>query len=334
MAETDTLPSFLWLTERDVTSLINLSGVIAALERALVLEAEGKARNMYKAQTVWDKGSTNVTGAQFVSEGFSGGKIWTNVGGSSEPLTVLHGAADGKLRAIIESIALGTMRTAALASVATKFLAAEGADDLAIIGSGKQSLTQVAAVHAVRPLKRLRVFSPTPANRAAFVDLVKSKYTFEVVNAPSIEAAVKDAPIISTFTRARVPFLSADMIAKGAHLNAGGAIIPAYAEITPDVVGRASLIVVDNIEQCRENARELNDAFAAGIGGGWESVRQLSAVVKAGKPRPAGTDLTLYKFMGVGLADLAAGIEIYRRAQAQGKGTKREHAVRFPVDLS
>ena len=117
-------------------------------------------------------------------------------------------------------------------------------------------------------------------------------------------------------------------------LDAGGAIIPAYAEITPDVVGRASLIVVDNIEQCRENARELNDAFAAGIGGGWESVRQLSAVVKAGKPRPAGTDLTLYKFMGVGLADLAAGIEIYRRALAQGKGTKRDHAVRFPVDLS
>ncbi len=334
MAVAATLPPFLWLTEQDVTSLINLSDVIAALERALVLEAEGKAKNMYKAQTVWDQGSTNVTGAQFVSEGFSGGKIWTNVGGSSEPLTVLHGADDGKVRAIIESIALGTMRTAALASVATKYLAAEGADDLAIIGTGKQSLTQVAAVHAVRPLKRLRVFSPTPENRAKFVELVKSKYKFEVVDAPSVEAAVKDAPIVSTFTRARQPFLSAAMIAKGAHVNAGGAIIPAYAEITPDVVGRASMIVVDNLEQCKENARELNDAFAQGLGGGWDRVQQLSQVVKASKVRPAGVDLTLYKFMGLGLADLAAGIEIYRRAQKQGKGTPREHAVRFPVDLS
>jgi ornithine cyclodeaminase len=186
----------------------------------------------------------------------------------------------------------------------------------------------------VRPLKRLRVFSPTPENRAKFVELVTSKYQFEVMNAPSIEAAVKDAPIVSTFTRARQSFLAADMIAKGAHVNAGGAIIPAYAEITPDVVGRASLIVVDNLEQCKENARELNDAFANGIGGGWDRVRQISTVVKAGKGRPAGTDLTLYKFMGVGLADLAAGIEIYRRAQKQGKGTPREHAIRFPVDLS
>lgn len=337
MADAAPLPPFLWLTEKDVTSLINLSGVVAALERALLLEAEGKAKNMYKAQTVWDAGSVNVTGAQFVSEGFAGGKMWCNVGGSSEPLTILHDAANGKVKAIFESIALGQMRTAALASVATKYLAPEGADDLAIVGTGKQSITQVAAVHVARPLKRLRVYSPTPANRAAFVELVKKQFKFEVVNAGSLEDCVKDAPMVATFTRAREPFLHAGMIAKGAHVTAGGAIIPAYAEIFPDVVGRASMIVVDNIEQCRENARELNDAFAAGIGAGWGAVKQLSEIVKAanGKPaRPAGVDLTLYKFMGLGLGDVAAAIEIYKRALAKGMGTPREHAVRFLPDLS
>jgi alanine dehydrogenase len=337
MADAQPLPPFLWLTEKDVTSLINLSGVVAALERALLLEAEGKAVNMYKAQTVWDAGSVNVTGAQFVSEGFAGGKMWCNVGGSSEPLTILHDAANGKVNAIFESIALGQMRTAALASVATKYLAPEGADDLAIVGTGKQSITQVAAVHVARPLKRLRVFSPTPANRAAFVDLVKKQFSFEVVNAGSLEDCVKDAPMVATFTRAREPFLKAAMIAKGAHVTAGGAIIPAYAEIFPDVVARASMIVVDNIEQCQENARELNDAFAAGIGAGWGAVQQLSAIVKAasGKvARPAGTDLTLYKFMGLGLGDIAAAMEIYKRAVAKGVGSKREHAVRCPPDLS
>jgi ornithine cyclodeaminase len=60
----------------------------------------------------------------------------------------------------------------------------------------------------------------------------------------------------------------------------------------------------------------------------------LSAVVAEGKGRPAGAKLTLFKFMGVGLGDLAAGIEIYRRALQQGKGRKLPHAVRFPVDLS
>lgn len=337
MADAAPLPPFLWLTEKDVTSLINLSGVVAALERALLLEAEGKAVNMYKAQTVWDAGSVNVTGAQFVSEGFAGGKMWCNVGGSSEPLTILHDAANGKIKAIFESIALGQMRTAALASVATKYLAPEGADDLAIVGTGKQSITQVAAVHVARPLKRLRVFSPTPTNRASFVELVKKQFPFEVINAGSLEDCVKDAPMVATFTRAREPFLKADMIAKGAHVTAGGAIIPAYAEIFPDVVARASMIVVDNIEQCQENARELNDAFAKGIGAGWGAVKQLSAIVKAanGKPaRPAGIDLTLYKFMGLGLGDVAAAMEIYKRAVAKGVGIQREHAVRCSPDLS
>ncbi len=337
MADAQALPPFLWLTEKDVTSLINLSGVVAALERALLLEAEGKAANMYKAQTVWDQGSVNVTGAQFVSEGFVGGKMWCNVGGSSEPLTILHDATNGKVKAIFESIALGQMRTAALASVATKYLAAEGADDMAIVGTGKQSITQVAAVHVVRPLKRLRVYSPTAANRAAFVDLVKKQFPFEVVNAGSLEDCVKDAPIVATFTRAREPFLPAEMLAKGVHVTAGGAIIPAYAEIFPDVVGRASMIVVDNIQQCQENARELNDAFAAGIGAGWGAVQQLSAVVKAanGKvARPAGADMTLYKFMGLGLGDVAAAMEIYKRAVAKGAGIPRDHAVRFLPDLS
>lgn len=337
MADAQPLPPFLWLTEKDVTSLINLSGVVAALERALLLEADGKAVNMYKAQTVWDAGSVNVTGAQFVSEGFAGGKMWCNVGGSSEPLTILHDAANGKVKAIFESIALGQMRTAALASVATKYLAPEGADDLAIVGTGKQSITQVAAVHVARPLKRLRVFSPTPANRASFVELVKKQFPFEVVNAGSLEECVKDAPMVATFTRAREPFLKADMIAKGAHVTAGGAIIPAYAEIFPDVVARAAMIVVDNIEQCQENTRELNDAFAAGIGAGWGAVKQLSAIVKAanGKvARPAGTDLTLYKFMGLGLGDIAAAMEIYKRAVAKGVGSQREHAVRYPPDLT
>jgi ornithine cyclodeaminase len=324
---------FLWLTEADVVSLINLSGVIEALERALRLEHEGKAKNMYKAQTVWKTGSTNVTGAQFLGDGFSGAKVWTNVGGSSEPLTVLHGADDGHVRAIIESIALGTMRTAALAGVATKWLAVPGADEMALVGSGKQSITQVAAVHAVRPLKRLRVWSPRAESRAQFVALARTKFKFEVVDAPTLEDCVKDAPIVSTVTRAKDPFLFLRHLAPGAHLNAVGAIIPEFAEIAPEVVAAADRIVVDNLEQVQENSRELQSHLGTDPKR-WQSVLALAAVVAEGKGRPAGARLTLFKFMGVGLGDVAAGVEIYRRALAQGKGRKMPHAVRFPVDLS
>jgi ornithine cyclodeaminase len=325
--------TFLWITEAEVVSLINLSGVIEALDAALRLEYEGKAKNLRKGQTAWDGGSLNITGAQFTGTGFSGAKVWTNVGGKSAPLVLLHGSNDGQLKAIVEAVALGQMRTAALAAVATRYLAAEDADDMAVVGSGKQAMTQVAAVNAVRPLKRLRVFSPTPANRARFAEDIRSKYAFEVVERDSVAACVKDAPIITTVTRAQEPFLTAEMIAPGAHLNAAGAIITGFAEITADVVARADKVVVDNMEGCREDSRELQ-SFYDGQGGDWNDVIELKTIVGKGEKRAPGTDLTLFKWMGVGLADLAAGIEIFHRAKAKGAGRELPHPSRAPVDLS
>lgn len=325
--------TFLWLTEADVVSLINLSGVIAALESGLKLEAEGLAKNLHKGQSVWQGGSLNITGAQFTGLGFAGAKVWSNVGGKSAPLVLLHGADDGQLKAIIEAVALGQMRTAALAAVATRWLAAVDADDMGLVGTGKQAITQVAAVHAVRPLKRLRVFSPTAANRARFAETVRERFGFEVVEASSVEDAVSDAPIITTVTRAKEPFLSSSMVAPGSHINAAGAIITGFAEIGDDIVTRCDRVVVDNLEQCRELSRELQSFYDGGPGD-WGDVRVLSDLVAAGEPRPAGLDLTLFKWMGVGLADLAAGIEIFGRAQSQGLGTRYPHPGRAAPDLS
>jgi ornithine cyclodeaminase len=325
--------TFLWLTEADVVSLINLSGVIAALESGLKLEAEGLAKNLHKGQSVWQGGSLNITGAQFTGLGFAGAKVWNNVGGKSAPLVLLHGADDGQLKAIIEAVALGQMRTAALAAVATRWLATEGADDMGLVGTGKQAITQVAAVHAVRPLKRLRVFSPTAANRARFAETVRERFGFEVVEASSVEDAVSDAPIITTVTRAKEPFLSSSMVAPGSHINAAGAIITGFAEIGDDILTRCDRVVVDNLEQCRELSRELQSFYDGGPGD-WGDVRVLSDLVAAGEPRPVGLDLTLFKWMGVGLADLAAGIEIFGRAQSHGVGTPYPHPGRAAPDLS
>lgn len=330
----DTAPqTFLWLTEAEVVSLINLSGVIDALEKGLRLEAEGKARNLHKGQSVWEGGSLNITGAQYTGIGFAGAKVWSNVGGKSAPLVLLHGSSDGQLKAVIEAVALGQMRTAALAAVATRYLASEDADDMAVIGTGKQSFPQVAAVNAVRPLKRLRVFSPTAENRARFAAEARKRWGCEVVEGSSVEDTVRDAPIVTTVTRAKDPFLFADMLAPGTHINAAGAIIPAFAEVAEDVLARCDRVVVDNLDQCREMSRELQSFFDDGPGD-WNDIVPLCEVVAKGQGRPAGADLTLFKWMGVGLADLAAGIEIYQRAQDRGVGRVLPHPQKVAPDLS
>ena len=59
--------------------------------------------------------------------------------------------------------------------------------------------------------------------------------------------------------------------------------------------------------------------------GRWEDVQSLASLVASRQKRSPGDDLTLFKSLGMGISDLAVGIEIYRRAIAQGAGRPIEH---------
>src|SRR5205809_7448430 len=216
-----------WITEADVVQSIELRDAIDALTRGLLEEAAGSARNMEKTAAHWGKSSNmHAIGAVFEGANVFGTKTWGNTPeGGSTPLLILWNAITAKLWAIIEARALGQMRTGAMSAIATKWMSVRDADDLAIIGSGKQALTQVAAVAAVWPLRRIRVFSPTPAKRNAFADKLRSMFPgTEIKVADDAARATDGASIITLITRAREPVLSSSMVARGAHVNAAGAI--------------------------------------------------------------------------------------------------------------
>ena len=115
------------------------------------------------------------------------------------------------------------------------------------------------------------------------------------------------------------------MIAKGAHINAIGAIVPSRAEIAGDVLERCSHIVVDSVPQAQKLSRELMDFFGAADQEGWEQVRSLADLVAAGESRGASDNLTVFKSLGMGISDLALGIELYRKARAEGVGREFAH---------
>ena len=314
----------LWITEAEVVEALSLPEAIEALQNCLALEAAGTARNMPKTHQIWGGHHTlHAIGAVVEGASTVGTKTWAHTAGGATPLVTLWNSDSGRLEAIIEAFALGQMRTGGISGVATARMAKKHADDLAIIGTGKQAITQVVAVAAVRPLKRIRVFSPTPENRRSFLAKLEKLFpTTTLVDAASVEEAVKDAPIVTLVTRARSPILSAQMMAPGAHLNAVGAITPEREEFTQDVFERTSLIAVDAVDSVKSLSAEFRKRFGAGD---WSSVRPLSQLVAAKSERPAGADITLFKAMGMGLSDLALGIEILKRVRAKGGGRTIPH---------
>jgi alanine dehydrogenase len=314
-------PSPLWISEAEVVAMMDMGDAIKALERGLLMEAEGAAANMVKTHVAWDNGATlHAIGAAFPNEGFAGTKTWAHTADGAAPLLILFDSRTGALKAVIEAFALGQLRTASASGIATNVLAAKNADDFAIIGTGKQAITQVAAVLAVRPIKRIRVFGRNEERRERFAARVKEEFDIEALATRSVPEAVAGASIITAATRATEPVIRAEMIVRGAHLNAIGAIVPTRAEVAPDVLERCSQIVVDSLPQAQKLSRELIDFLGPADQEGWKRVKSLAELVAAGEPRHPSDDVTLFKSLGTGISDVSLGIEVYRKACALGLG--------------
>jgi alanine dehydrogenase len=318
----------LWITESDVVELMAMPEAIAALRGGLIEEARGSAQNMVKTHAVYDGHSTlHAIGAVFAGKRIVGTKTWTHTEGGACPLLLLFSADDGQLIAIIEAFALGQMRTGGISGLATDCLASADARVMALIGSGKQSITQVAAVAAVRPIDVVRVWSPTAAKREAFAATAAKRIGVRVTAVDTLNAAIDGADVITLATRAREPFLTEAMPKQGAHINAVGAIALDRAEFTAGVIARGSVIAADSIPQVHNLSREFRDAFGEDQAQ-WTRVARLSDLVAVGSGRPPDSDLTLFKAMGMGISDLSLGIALLDRARAEGVGREFPAVVR------
>ncbi len=315
----------IWISEAEIAGLMDMGDAIAALEKGLRQEAAGQAHNMVKTHATWGKGNTlHAIGAVFEAEGFIGTKTWAHTEGGATPLLLLFGAADGSLKAIIEAFVLGQFRTGGISGVATKYMAKPDAHDMALIGTGKQAITQLAAVAAVRKLSRVRVFGRDRTKRDEFIARVKAELGLVAEAPASVAEACAGADIVTVVTRATQPIVTSDMLAKGCHFNAVGAITPERTEFDPALLARAATVVADSIPQVRKLSREFMDYFGADEGK-WRKVASLASTVAAALPRAADADLTVFKAMGMGISDLSLGIELYRRATAKGQGRAFPH---------
>lgn len=316
----------LWISESDVVALLDLKEAIAALEDALRKEASGEAQNMTKTLLQYGtpgegKGpsapSANLHAIGGKLGDLVGTKTWTHTPGGTCPLLLLWSATDGSLAAVIEAFALGNMRTGGISGVAAEWMAKPDAKVFGLIGTGKQALAQAATMLAVRPIERLQVYSPRPESRPAFVAKAREEFGIDVVECGSAAQACRGAQIVTLVTRASEPFLAAQMLEPGAHLNAVGAIAPDREEFAQDVFDRASLVAVDNVPGVQQLSREFMTRYGKR---GWDGVVPLSRLIAAGRRRAPRDDVTLFKAMGMGISDLALGVELLRRARQRGIG--------------
>ena len=113
------------------------------------------------------------------------------------------------------------------------------------------------------------------------------------------------------------------MLERGTHLNAVGAIARDREEFSQDVFARTneltSAIAVDMVASVQQLSCEFRTRFGE-PGPRWDAVPPLSKLIASGRRRNAADDLSIFKSMGMGISDLALGVELVRRARTQGVG--------------
>lgn len=306
------------LTDADVAKLVDAKAALKAVERGLLAEAAGQAETLPKSVLRFanDVNSLHMLGAVSPALGLGGVKSWLHAGPVAHPLLVLFDSANARFLGTIEATVLSNLRTAALAGLATDRLAARDASDLALIGSGKLASAMLASIASVRPLRSVRIWSPTAANRDTLAAMATSELGLDAVAVETPDAALEGATIVGMAARTPKPVFEAKAIARGAHVNAIGITVSGRTEIPPALFERCALVCTDSRGAAQALSDDLGGHYKAP--GDWDAVVPLSTIAASRAPRQSDWDVTLYKGMGTGVADLALAAEVLLRAKARG----------------
>lgn len=323
------MPSILVLSEHDVRRFLPMAECIDVMADALADLARGDA--VLPLRTVaWlpdRRGALATMPALLPGLGALGAKVITVFPGnaatdldSHQGAVLLFEPERGRLLAVLDASSITAIRTAAVSGVATRILARGDADDLAILGSGVQARAHLEAMLAVRPIRRVRVWSRTPEHARRFAEQAAAA-GIPVHPTATAEAAVDGATIVCTTTAATEPVLRGAWLAPGAHVNAVGSSTPAARELDSDAVARSRLYV-----DRRESAlAEAGDFLAPKREGRIDDAHILAelgeVLVGAAGGRGSPDEVTLFKSLGLAIEDVAAARHVYERALAAGGGT-------------
>jgi ornithine cyclodeaminase len=234
---------------------------------------------------------------------------------------LLFSADTGELLAMMNASAITAIRTAAVSAVATDLLARADACDLAIIGSGVQARSHLAAMARVRAIKRCRIASRQIEHARSFAEEMSGAFSFPIEPVGSVEQALDGADLIVTVTSAVEPIVGREWISPGAHLNVVGSSTPRAREVDSATMAAASLFV-DRRESTINEAGDYLFAAREGAIGPDHIRAEIGEVLTGDKPgRTSPDEITLFKSLGLAVEDLAAAEYLYRRARKLNAGT-------------
>lgn len=220
---------------------------------------------------------------------------------------VLFDRDTGLPQATFDATALTARRTAAASAFAASKLARADAETMLIVGTGRLSHCLIEAHCTVRNIRKIRIWGRSTAKATTVADVARANSVTDVDAVSDLEAACREADIVSTATSSSKALVRGNWLKPGAHVDLVGAFTPDMREADADVFRRAGVVYVDTFEGAKSEAGDIIAAIDEGAlrwddvsGDLYELARTASSV------RQASDDISVFKSVGTGLEDLAA----------------------------
>jgi len=317
------------LSEQDVRIVLPMRDLIDAMETALSRFSSGAVSQPLRTviEVGLQKAFVGMMPAFITEPATLGTKVVSVFGSNTSAGLPTHLATivlldpmTGELLALMDGRFITEARTAAVSAVSVKHLARRDGARLAIIGTGVQGRSHLEAIGIVHAIDEVRVWSPSPERRAAFVREMQPRTKAAIAAAESAREAVDDADVIVLATASHVPVIQSDWIADGVHICAIGACRPDQREMDTALVRRGRVFV-----DSRTGALAESGDILIPIKEGAFDARHLAGelgevVLGTVRGRESRDNVTIFKSLGMAVEDVAAAHLAYVKAAERGLG--------------
>ncbi len=326
------MQKFRLLTEAHVRSVLPMTHLIAAMESAVARFSAGEV--VQPVRTVLlvgpQKAYFGVMPASIGHPAAMGAKLVTVFNSNaarglpSHLATILLFDPDtGALIAVMDGRFITEARTAAVSAVSARHLARSEARRLAIIGTGVQARSHLESLVEVRRITDVRVWSPNPASRAAFVEAMQPTTHAPIRACGGAEEAVRGADLVVVATASATPVVHDGWVAPGAHIMCIGACRPDQRELDPALTARGRLYVDSRAAALVESGDVVMNIAEHRFGPDHIRGEIGEVVLERVKGRTADTEVTIFKSLGMAVEDVATADLVLRRAIEQGVGSEQ-----------
>lgn len=293
---------------------LGFAPLIGALERMFVAGCEVPQRHTHRIAEA--DGSAATAGTVLLMPAWQPGRhlgiktvtVFPGNGARGKPglhsMYTLFDAATGEPLAQMDGDEITARRTAAASALAARYLARRDAAHLLVVGAGRVAALLAEAHAAVRPIRRVAVWSRRAASARALADRLVAQGV-EADVAADLRSAAEAADVISCATLATAPLVRGAWLQPGTHLDLIGSFSPEMRETDAECFAR-SRVFVDTHEALAKSGDVLH-AMAEGAFSAERLQGDLAALCRGERRgRDSDCDITLFKSVGTALEDLAA----------------------------